>query len=366
MLSTARSRSPNNNSNNNSTLRNILHSTTNSIPKRYATVVTFSAFLILSFLFAPNPSRASLYDPQHSAIYEPPPQPPNPPHVLNSVIVPAYREKPNIRNLVTKTIRALPDSTARHTEIVIVDDASDDGSEEEVALLASEGWNVRILVRRGNGERGLSSAVLRGFEHARGKKLLVMDADLQHPPKYVGPMLDALTDATPFAIGTRYGEGVSMSKDWPMYRRVISWGARLLAKPLTSASDPMSGFFAIQKELFLKAQPINPSGFKIALELLLKSPLPPSGLAEVPYSFGTRTFGQSKLGAKVMLRYVGQLLGLYAWKWGMWWHYFVAASFTLVVVVGRRVWVRVRRRMRGEDWLLPSSTRQTLKQKMDG
>ena len=72
---------------------------------------------------------------------------------------------------------------------------------------------------------------------------------MQHPAEFVAPLLDALSDATPFAIGTRYGAGVSMSKDWPLYRRIISWGARTLARPLTSASDPMSGFFAIQKDL---------------------------------------------------------------------------------------------------------------------
>jgi hypothetical protein len=64
----------------------------------------------------------------------------------------------------------------------------------------------------------------------------------------IQPLLDSLTASTPIALGTRYGPGVSMSQGWPLYRRIISWGARILARPLTSASDPMTGFFAITKE----------------------------------------------------------------------------------------------------------------------
>ncbi len=70
----------------------------------------------------------------------------------------------------------------------------------------------------------------------------------QHPPEYVPAMLASLSPTHTFVLGTRYGKGVEMDKDWPLYRRVISSGARLLALPLTTASDPMSGFFGIRKE----------------------------------------------------------------------------------------------------------------------
>ena len=70
-------------------------------------------------------------------------------------------------------------------------------------------------------------------------------------------------------------------------------------------------------EQFLRSRPINPAGFKIALELLLKTPNTSSGLAEFPYSFGKRQIGESKLGVKVIYKYVGQLLALYRWAWGL-------------------------------------------------
>ncbi|KAJ7255716.1 nucleotide-diphospho-sugar transferase [Mycena rebaudengoi] len=200
--------------------------------------------------------------------------------------IPTYHERANLEPLILATFAALPPELAEHTEILFVDDDSRDGTAEEVALLRTSHPTVQLLTR--TGERGLSSAVLRGFERARGERLVVMDADLQHPPTAIPALLTALDFGdTPMALGTRYGRGVSMDASWPLYRRVISWGARILARLLTTAGDPMTGFFA---------------GFKIALELLLAIPgaaRPP----EVPYAFGVRTVGASKLGAKVIFKY---------------------------------------------------------------
>lgn len=162
-----------------------------------------------------------------------------------SIIVPAYHEAPNLRPLVERVFRAVQDPSK--TEVVVVDDNSQDGTEEACATLAAEGYNVRLIVR--TNENGLSSAVLRGFQEAEGEKLIVMDADLQHPPEAVPKLIAALSSEKPFVLGTRYGKGVEVDKDWPLYRKVISWGARMLARPLTSASDPMTGFFGLTKEL---------------------------------------------------------------------------------------------------------------------
>ncbi|EIN05509.1 hypothetical protein PUNSTDRAFT_115932 [Punctularia strigosozonata HHB-11173 SS5] len=279
---------------------------------RQRTFQLVSGFLLLCFiylyLFA---GGSSTYTPPHTGHDD---ADPTRNTIHASIIVPTYHERDNIRPLVTRTFAALTQPTV--TEIVIVDDNSRDGTVEEVEKLREEGYNVRIIVR--TDAKGLSSAVLKGFEEARGGSLVVMDADLQHPPEAVQRVIDALDDpTTPFALGTRYGPGTHMSENWPIYRRIISWGARILSRPLTTASDPMTGFFGIRKEFFLRTAPINPTGFKIALELLLKVPLPPNGIAEVPYDFGTRTVGESKLSSKVILRYVGQLISLYYWSWGL-------------------------------------------------
>ncbi|GAA5837834.1 hypothetical protein JCM11251_004672 [Rhodosporidiobolus azoricus] len=300
-------------------------------------IVTFLLSLILLR------SSSSLYDPKTSARYEAAQQSPDRP-IHNTIVVPAYHERENLAPLVQAVFAAVRSPAA--TEILVVDDNSRDGTVEECERLRKdEGYNVELLVR--TDEKGLSSAVLRGFERARGDKMVVMDADLQHPPAAIQPLLDALKPETPLALGTRYGEGVSMSEGWPLHRRIISWGARVLARPLTSASDPMTGFFAITKEQFRSSKPINPSGFKIALEVLLKSPSP-STLPEIPYSFGIRTVGSSKLSSKVMLKYVGQLLSLYVWAFGVWFHLFVALGVTVAVRLAEKVWRERRRQLSKE------------------
>ncbi|KAK9321042.1 nucleotide-diphospho-sugar transferase [Lipomyces orientalis] len=229
-----------------------------------------------------------------------------------SVIVPAYHEQANIRPLTTRLFAAVDEP--KDTELIFVDDNSRDGSVEEVEQLKAEGYNVDIIVR--TKDRGLSSAVLRGFTDAHGKYLVCMDADLQHPPERVPAFFHALKSSA-FVLGTRYSPEVSMDKDWPLIRRVISAGARMLARPLTTVSDPMSGFFGIQKDYVIKAKNVNSQGFKIALDLLIKAEIPSSMIAEVPFSFGLRTVGESKLTGKVMVYYLDQLKELYVYKFGV-------------------------------------------------
>ncbi|EST07077.1 Glycosyl transferase, family 2 [Kalmanozyma brasiliensis GHG001] len=258
-----------------------------------------------------------------------------------SVIVPAFRENLNIRPLVTRLFQAFAShpqaSEFRDAEVIIVDDNSRDGSVETVSTLQSEGYNVRIVVR--TSERGLSSAVVRGFREAKGERMICMDADLQHPPEAVPDLLLAITDRKQFVLGTRYGAGVSMDKDWPLHRQIISSGARMLARPLTTASDPMSGFFGISKRAFANAdQNINAQGFKIALDLLVKSGVSADAIAEVPFSFGLRQEGESKLDGKVMLKYLEQLAELYRYRFGL---LAIVLVLLLLLVLALYVWAHV-------------------------
>jgi len=232
---------------------------------------------------------------------------------LASVIVPAYKEAGNIKELVERLFAAFENNgkgiKKENVELIIVDDNSGDGTVEEVEKLKNRGYAVDIVVR--TNQRGLSSAVLRGFEEAHGTLLLCMDSDLQHPPETV-PELFAKLDKgdVEFVIGTRYGEGVAIDKNWPLHRRIISVTARLLSRPLTPLSDPMTGFFALRKDVYNRGkQKISPIGFKICLEAYVKCGVKKS--AEVPFSFGVRTFGESKLSGTVIIRYLQQLAELY-------------------------------------------------------
>ena len=240
--------------------------------------------------------------------------------VVYSIIVPAFKEVENVQPLIRQVFDALKkkdlDSKA---EMIIVDDNSRDGTEEKVNEMAKAGYPVKVIVR--TNERGLSSAVLHGFKLSRGRVLACMDADLQHPPEAVPSLLLAIDaseqpsqNSTVFAIGTRYGPGTgAIDPNWPLYRRIISNGARLLARPLTSLSDPMTGFFVINRSVFeAHAKQVNPIGFKIALELYMKCGIRKH--EEVPIVFGVRVAGHSKLSSKVMIGYLRHLIELYSYR----------------------------------------------------
>lgn len=158
--------------------------------------VSLAAFLVSVVLIR---QPATLYYPAAtathpaSAIHTPPPQPLSGPKISNSIVVPAYHEHDNLRPLVEQVFAGLREKDV--TEMVIVDDNSCDGTVELIEELKKEGFQVELLVRTAKGEKGLSSAVLRGFEKARGHKWVVMDADLQVSNKAlslwpVGPAFD--------------------------------------------------------------------------------------------------------------------------------------------------------------------------------
>lgn len=227
-----------------------------------------------------------------------------------SVIVPAFHEAPNIEPLVTRLFAATR-AAGLEAELIIVDDNSQDGTEEIIERLRRD-HPVRLIVRKG--ERGLSSAVLAGFEQARFEILAVLDADLQHPPEVVPLLVRRLSEpGCDFAIATRYGGTGRVASDWPIYRRLGSAFATLLARPLAPLSDPMSGCFALTRSTWNRAVRLNPLGYKIALELYVKCGCRNPG--EVPIQFAARSAGKSKAGFREGLRFLRHLVRLYRFKY---------------------------------------------------
>eukprot|EP01060_Flectonema_neradi_P021627 TRINITY_DN2939_c0_g1_i1.p1 TRINITY_DN2939_c0_g1~~TRINITY_DN2939_c0_g1_i1.p1 ORF type:complete len:265 (+),score=12.23 TRINITY_DN2939_c0_g1_i1:68-862(+) len=231
-----------------------------------------------------------------------------------SVVVPTYKEAANLQQLTKRLFRALKEGNMDDVELIIVDDNSPDNTKEVCAGLVKEGYNIRLITR--TTERGLSSAVLRGFAEAKGSFCLCMDADLQHPPESVPAMITGLRKpGTKFVLGTRYGQNGGVSKDWPLHRKILSGGARSLARPLSPLSDPMSGFFGIRKDALEEGlKRINPIGYKIALETYVKCGIKSSELTEVSFMFGAREEGVSKLDGKVMIYYLLHLRELYFYR----------------------------------------------------
>ena len=242
-------------------------------------------------------SGSMLLDEQHHQSRDP-----NRP-IAVSVVVPTYRESENIEELVERVSETF-EQLDELIEIIIVDDASRDGTDEKVKELQSRGRNVRMIERLD--ERGLSSAVLRGFDEARGDVLVCMDADLSHPPESLPQLVNELeTKGAEMVVGSRYVAGGTTDESWGFFRQLNSRVATLLARPFTKIKDPMAGFFAIPREVYGRTRDWDPVGYKIGLEILVKAKC--RRVREVPIHFTDRRRGESKLSFAQQLNYLRHL-----------------------------------------------------------
>jgi dolichol-phosphate mannosyltransferase len=228
-----------------------------------------------------------------------------------TVVVPTYKEVENLPHLIGRLAK-VREEAALDLDVLIMDDDSHDGSAELVAA-RPEPW-VRMVVR--TADRGLSPSVLDGMRRAQGDVLVCMDADLSHPPEAIPQMLRKLEEGADFVIGSRYVKGGSTSDDWGFLRWINSRVATMLARPLTSARDPMAGFFAFRRSTFQAGHAFNPVGYKIGLELIVKCGC--ERVVEVPIHFEDRQLGKSKLTMRQQLLYVKHLRRLYTHKFGAW------------------------------------------------
>ena len=224
-----------------------------------------------------------------------------------SVIVPTLNEAENLRPLVSRIAASL---AGRSFEVVVVDDNSPDDTRSVCADLAKS--YPLVLHVRERPKDGLSGAVLAGFGLARGDLLVVMDADLQHPPERLPALVEPLErNEADFVIGSRHAPGGTVAERWGLFRRLNSRVATLLARPFAGrrTTDPMSGFFALRRATLNAAQRLTPLGYKIGLELMCKCRA--RRVKEVPIHFTARQHGQSKLTLAQQFRYLEHLSRLY-------------------------------------------------------
>ena len=222
-----------------------------------------------------------------------------------SVVIPTKNEVENVEPLLKRLGVAL---AGIEWEAVFVDDNSTDGTPELLTRTAQADRRVRLIRRIGR--RGLSSAVVEGALASTTPIVAVIDADLQHDEKILPALYRAVADGEhELAIGTRYAANGSTG-DWAEDRLKISRFATALASPImkTRLSDPMSGFFAVRRDVLLEAAPkLSSVGYKILLDLVASHPRPLK-VAEVGYTFGTRQHGESKLDEMVALEFLELLL----------------------------------------------------------
>lgn len=227
-----------------------------------------------------------------------------------SVVVPTYREKKNIAELISQ-VRAVADLHRLELEMIIVDDASDDGTADAVAGLGEHHW-IRLIRR--TGPRSLSRSVVDGLRAASGRYLVVMDADLSHPPTAIPRLVAGLQDGdSDFVLGSRFVEGASIDEAWSVFRRFNSLAARFLARPLVTVADSTSGFFALSRERFDRAAPLEPIGYKIGLELMVKCGC--RSITEIPIRFRDRVNGTTKMGWRQQFEYLVHVGKLAHFRW---------------------------------------------------
>ena len=244
-----------------------------------------------------------------------PAQAPGPePRLRLSLVVPTFKERENLAALVAQLTALLDPELGDDYEIVIVDDASPDRTWELASELAATYPKLRVIRREH--ERGLSTAVIRGWQIARGDVLAVIDGDLQHPPEITVELWRAILNGADLAVASRHVPGGGVS-DWSLARRLLSRGAQaiglaLLPGVLGRVSDPMSGYFMVRREAIAGAV-LHPLGYKILVEVIGRGNV--RAVTEVGYVFRERHEGQSKVTWRVYRDYLRHLARLRAARW---------------------------------------------------
>jgi dolichol-phosphate mannosyltransferase len=226
-----------------------------------------------------------------------------------SLVIPTYNEANNVNKIVSVLTELLSKYIPGEYELIIVDDNSPDQTWAVAQSLMSEYPQLRVMRRQS--ERGLSSAVIRGWQAARGSVLGVIDGDLQHPPEVLLQMLQAVDKGADLAVASRHVDGGGVSS-WSIVRRFLSRGAQVLGlvilpRVLGRVSDPMSGYFLVRRSAIAHTT-LNPVGYKILLEVIGRGQI--QEIAEVGYVFQERQAGESKVTWKQYIDYLHHLVRL--------------------------------------------------------
>jgi dolichol-phosphate mannosyltransferase len=217
-----------------------------------------------------------------------------------AVVVPTFNERDNVSEVVSRLEDCL---RGEAWEVIFVDDDSSDGTAARVREIARQNPRVRCLQRIGR--RGLSSACVEGMLASSSPYLAVMDGDGQHDETVLPRMLELLkAGRVDVVVGSRYTDGGGIGS-WNASRAQMSRFATRLSRAVIKhdLSDPMSGFFALRREVLeLSVRNLSSIGFKILLDVIASSPAP-LRVQEVPYQFRNRHAGESKLDSQAMWGY---------------------------------------------------------------
>ena len=226
-----------------------------------------------------------------------------------SLVIPTFNEGENIQEIVSILAKLLDRTIPDDYELIVVDDDSPDRTWELARELISTYPQLRVIRRET--ERGLSTAVIRGWQAARGEILGVIDADLQHPPEILRRLWAEMNQGAELAVASRNITGGGVS-EWSLVRRLLSRGAQLLGliilpEVIGRLSDPMSGYFMVRRSAIANRQ-LSPVGYKILIEVVARGQI--KRIAETGYVFRERRIGASKVTWKQYVEYIQHLIRL--------------------------------------------------------
>ncbi|HQY89968.1 glycosyltransferase family 2 protein [Caldilinea sp.] len=226
-----------------------------------------------------------------------------------SVIVPTKNESANIKVLLQRIEAA---AASCISEVIFVDDSTDDTPAVIRELADAFPFAVRLVARPPERRNGLGRAVVEGIRAATAEWICVMDSDLQHPPEAIPQLVAKARSAnSTLVVASRMAAGGSTAGLSPA-RRLISYTLAattrvLFSQRLRQVTDPLTGFFLVQRSA-LNPDLLNPEGFKILLEILVRTPH--LQISEAPFVFGERHGGASKANGQEMVRLFRQTLKL--------------------------------------------------------
>ncbi|MFF5446175.1 glycosyltransferase [Streptomyces sp. NPDC012888] len=227
-----------------------------------------------------------------------------------TLIIPTFNESGSVAELLRQLGAALPSRLP--VEVLFVDDSTDDTPEAIEKAARDCPFPVSVL-HRDTPDGGLGGAVVEGVARAATDWIVVMDADLQHPPRLVPELVgEGERTGADLVVASRYTSGGSRAGLAGTYRIAVSRAATWLTKglfprALHGVSDPMSGFFAMRRSA-VTAEALRPLGYKILLELAVRCR--PARVTEVPFVFQERFAGESKSTAREGLRFLTHLVSL--------------------------------------------------------
>ena len=223
-----------------------------------------------------------------------------------SIVIPSFNERNNVKAIVDRIEGALQGIQLAY-EIWFIDDSSDD-TPRILAELASQNPHVNFHHR--SAKSGLGTAVVEGFRRSKGEYIVVMDADLQHPPELIPEMVNQLREVSDVVIPSRFIAGGS-DGGLNAFRKLVSWTARsigrLAIKRLRKVTDCTGGFFGLRRQVVERAD-LNPVGWKILIEVLVKGSY--QSVVEIPYAFLARNADESKMSLAEQWNYLRHILKL--------------------------------------------------------